>query len=113
MSSDDTVNDLKKAIKAENSKTFGGIDAKDLTLWLVKIPMTPVRQISLNLPGEESIQNLNLEEGQEIQCLLNDVKEVEVKPLFVPSRTMSHEHVFGKVPLPDHTIDIIVQPPQS
>ncbi|KAG0317058.1 hypothetical protein BGZ97_005970, partial [Linnemannia gamsii] len=36
----DTVNDLRKRIKAEIPDTFNGVDAKDLTLWRVSHPFT-------------------------------------------------------------------------
>jgi len=35
----ETVDDLKVAIKDKNPETFNGVDAKDLTLWRVSIPV--------------------------------------------------------------------------
>jgi hypothetical protein len=43
ISSSDDINDLKQRIKAENSNTFIGIDAKDLALWRVSIPKVTLR----------------------------------------------------------------------
>ncbi|KAF9152796.1 hypothetical protein DFQ26_000785, partial [Actinomortierella ambigua] len=37
----DTIDDLKKLIKAEIPDTFNGIDAKDLSLWRVSILVPP------------------------------------------------------------------------
>ncbi|KAI8346278.1 hypothetical protein B0O80DRAFT_243960 [Mortierella sp. GBAus27b] len=74
-----TIGDLKKAIKDQNTETFKEIDAKDLTLWCVKVPITPVRKITLSLPNEQetatTLSRLNLNEDQQAtiaQCRLND-----------------------------------------
>ncbi|KAG0345523.1 hypothetical protein BG005_001273, partial [Podila minutissima] len=40
--SSDTVDDLKDLIKAKIPDTFNGVDAKDLTLWRVSIPVVAV-----------------------------------------------------------------------
>ncbi|KAF7720436.1 hypothetical protein EC973_008781, partial [Apophysomyces ossiformis] len=40
VSSADTVHDLKDAIKAKKSNDFKDIDANQLTLWCVSIPIT-------------------------------------------------------------------------
>ncbi|KAG0027221.1 hypothetical protein BGZ81_005785 [Podila clonocystis] len=40
VSPDDSIGDLKKLIKAEIPDTFNGVDAKDLTLWRVSLPIT-------------------------------------------------------------------------
>jgi hypothetical protein len=42
-----TVGALKKVIKDENSHSFHGIDARNLTLWRVSIPST--RQLAKNV----------------------------------------------------------------
>jgi len=39
VSSDDTVGDLKKLIKAEKTKDFSDFDADKLTLWRVSVPV--------------------------------------------------------------------------
>ncbi|KAF9342169.1 hypothetical protein BGX34_008645, partial [Mortierella sp. NVP85] len=89
-----TIDGLKKAIKAKKPNNLGGVDAHKLTLWCVRIPITSMRQITLKLPNNESIQSLNLEDGQEIQSQLNGVEEVGVKLLAVPSRTIAHKLAF-------------------
>ncbi|KAF8939336.1 hypothetical protein BGZ58_010047 [Dissophora ornata] len=39
ISSDETVGQLKKAIIAENPNAFGNMDAKNLALWRVTVPV--------------------------------------------------------------------------
>ncbi|KAG0222311.1 hypothetical protein BGW41_006069, partial [Actinomortierella wolfii] len=38
---DKTIGELKKVIKDENSDTFSGVDARELSLWRVSIPVLP------------------------------------------------------------------------
>jgi len=44
VSPDDSIGDLKKFIKAEIPDTFNGVDAKDLTLWRVSLPVIPANK---------------------------------------------------------------------
>ncbi|KAG0014800.1 hypothetical protein BGZ81_000252 [Podila clonocystis] len=84
--SSDTVDDLKKLIKIEIPDTFNGVDAKDLTLWRVSIPIT---------------------EDDEIPILLNDISDEDKKKLGPATRLSK---VFPE-DLPDETVLIIVHRP--
>ncbi|KAF8909058.1 hypothetical protein BGZ58_006036, partial [Dissophora ornata] len=41
--SSESIGELKKAIKTEIPDTLNGIDAKDLTLWRVEVPLAPLQ----------------------------------------------------------------------
>ncbi|KAI8356284.1 hypothetical protein B0O80DRAFT_23817 [Mortierella sp. GBAus27b] len=140
--SNGTVDDLKDLIKAKQAPGFDDIAASSLTLWKVEIPTTPVRQITLSLPNEESILScLNLNEDQQAtitqcrnnnepihlsrlnlsldqkavitRCQLSDVDVAIVKFLGDPSVDISDDEAFGTKPLPRRNIHVIVQPPPS
>ncbi|KAG0195405.1 hypothetical protein BGX33_003418, partial [Mortierella sp. NVP41] len=85
----DTVDDLKKLIKAEKSVDFEHVDANNLTLWRVSIPIT--------------------DDDDEISILLDNVNDKDKKKLGPATRLSK---VFPEE-LPEETIHIIVQrPPQ-
>ncbi|KAG0024322.1 hypothetical protein BGZ80_004284 [Entomortierella chlamydospora] len=85
--SDDTVDELKKAIKSENPNLLCDIDARELVLWHVSIPPLPKKQISLdNLIVSETLK----------------------KPVELDDPTSEISEVFGTAP-PKRTIHIIVQ----
>jgi hypothetical protein len=56
----ESVDDLKKVIKAENPNQFSDVDAKDLTLWKVSLPIdTAVSALSLgSLPDGSTTEEL-------------------------------------------------------
>ncbi|GJJ71714.1 hypothetical protein EMPS_04071 [Entomortierella parvispora] len=81
-----TVHHLKKAIKDEIPKTFDGIEAKDLTLWLVSIPV----------PNDDN---------NEVPIYINNLLETDKKKL---KATTKLSKVFD-AELPEDTIHIIVQ----
>ncbi|KAF9353971.1 hypothetical protein BGX26_008276 [Mortierella sp. AD094] len=87
--SDDTVDKLKKAIKAENPNLFSDIDARELVLWHVSIPPLPKRQISLH----NLIISVTLK-----------------KPVELDDPTSEISEIFDTAP-PKRTIHIIVQWP--
>ncbi|KAF8926231.1 hypothetical protein BGZ47_002836 [Haplosporangium gracile] len=63
--STETVGDLKKLIKTETPDTFNGVDAKDLILWKVSIPVAPKKdrkEISLD---DTKLYNLRIDEAIE------------------------------------------------
>ncbi|KAF9272527.1 hypothetical protein BGZ68_002332, partial [Mortierella alpina] len=82
-----TVDHLKKFIKTEIPDTFNGVDAKDLTVWRVSIPI--------------------IEDNDELPILLNNVPEKERKKLGPATRL---SRVFPE-DLPEETVHIIVQRP--
>ncbi|KAF9314061.1 hypothetical protein BG003_004554 [Podila horticola] len=58
--SNDTVDDLKKLIKVEKANDFSDIDANQLTLWRVSIPVvTANRNKPINLTEIDSITELD------------------------------------------------------
>ncbi|KAF9920918.1 hypothetical protein BGZ67_000908, partial [Mortierella alpina] len=83
--SSDTVDDLRKLIKTEIPDTFTGVDAKDLTLWRVSIPMT--------------------RHNNELTILFNNISKEEKEKLH-PADDLSD--VFDEQPC-KKTIHIIVQ----
>ncbi|KAF9970468.1 hypothetical protein BGZ75_002264, partial [Mortierella antarctica] len=83
--STDTVSDLKKLIKVENSHEYSDVDAKELTLWRV------------------SISPMDVDDKFPI-CLDSLTEKTELRPL---SRLSV---VFTEQP-PEETIHIIVQRP--
>ena len=48
----DTVDDLKKAIKTEKAHRFDAVDADELTLWQVALPVVPANKHKPILLGE-------------------------------------------------------------
>ncbi|KAF9313348.1 hypothetical protein BG006_004179, partial [Podila minutissima] len=80
-----TIGDFKKLIKSEIPDTFNGVDAKDLTLWRVSIPIT---------------------DDDDIPILLNNVTSGK-KKLGLATRLSK---VFPEE-LPEETVHIIVQRP--
>ncbi|KAF9398197.1 hypothetical protein BGZ94_006079, partial [Podila epigama] len=87
--SSETVGELRKLIKAENAVDFTDVDAKNLTLWRVSIPI--------------------IEDNDELPILLNNVPDNERKKLGPATRISK---VFPE-DLPEETVHIIVQrPPQ-
>lgn len=58
---DKTIGELKKIIKDENSNEFFGVDAKNLTLWKVEIPV--------NDDDKEEIKQLILQDNQKTKLL--------------------------------------------
>ena len=85
----ETVDDLKVAIKDKNPETFNGVDAKDLTLWRVSIPVDD-------------------DDNDDIPIPLDSVPEKKrLKATTRLSKVFDTE-------LPEDTIHIIVQrPPQG
>ncbi|KAF9307972.1 hypothetical protein BG003_011801 [Podila horticola] len=89
ISSNDTVHDLKKLIKTENTNDFSDIDASKLTLWRVSIPIT--------------------DDDDEIPIMLNNVNSN--KKRLHPAICLLKVFPEG---LPEETVHIIIQrPPQA
>ncbi|KAK3821954.1 MAG: hypothetical protein J3R72DRAFT_28194 [Linnemannia gamsii] len=85
-----TVGELKKLIKADNSATFKGVDAKNLTLWRVSVPVNTDNQH--NPIGLDKIES---------RTELNPIVEVSgVFPKTPPKETI---HVIVQRPLPART----------
>ncbi|KAF8925514.1 hypothetical protein BGZ47_003224, partial [Haplosporangium gracile] len=85
--SNDTVDDLKKLIKAEKSNAFSDIDADQLTLWRVSIP--------------------DDDDDDEISIVLDNVNNKDKKKL---RATRGLLEIFPDKP-PKNTIHVIVQRP--
>ncbi|KAF9095501.1 hypothetical protein BGX27_001265 [Mortierella sp. AM989] len=85
--STESIGGLKKAIKAEIPDTFNGVDAKDLTLWRVSIPV------------------LEDDDDEELPILLDNVSKADKKKL---KATSELSDIFEET-LPKKTIHIIVQ----
>ncbi|KAK3805923.1 MAG: CRN family protein [Benniella sp.] len=94
--SDDTVDDLKDAIKAKKSNYFDlmKIDADQLTLWRV------------SLPDDDDLPTLlkSLNDKQKLSDFLSDKEKLKA--------TTKLSNIFD-AELPEDTIHIIVQLPQS
>ena len=90
---DKTVGGLRKLIKDENTRSFTGIDAKDLTLWKVDIPD------EIN----EKTQLLNTKNPSEIN-IKEDLEGMEL------SSTKKLNQYYAQIPADEH-IHIIVQMP--
>ena len=82
-----TVGHLKDAIKAKKSNYFEKIDADDLTLWRVSIPILPKKDRKAI-----SLADVSSKEELDEATKLSNIFDAE---------------------LPEETIHIIVQPPQS
>ncbi|KAG0359964.1 hypothetical protein BGX24_005663, partial [Mortierella sp. AD032] len=87
--SSETVGELRKLIKAENAVDFTDVDAKNLTLWRVSIPI--------------------IEDNDELPILLNNVPDKERKKLGPATRLSK---VFPE-DLPEETVHVIIQRPPS
>ncbi|KAG0259089.1 hypothetical protein BGZ95_004795 [Linnemannia exigua] len=87
--SSETVGELRKLIKAENAVDFTDVDAKNLTLWRVSIPI--------------------IEDNDELPVLLNNVPDKERKKLGPATRLSK---VFPE-DLPEDTVHVIIQRPPS
>ncbi|KAF9348111.1 hypothetical protein BGX34_002668, partial [Mortierella sp. NVP85] len=81
-----TIGDLKKLIKTENPNTFNGVDAKNLTLWRVSLPVVPKNE-------RKAISLADVSSKEELD------------------ETDDISDVFKEKP-PNKTIHIIVQQPQ-
>jgi len=82
-----TVGHLKKAIKADQSPDFDDINAKNLTLWRVSIPILPKKDRKAI-----SLADVSSKEELDEATKLSNIFDAE---------------------LPEETIHIIVQLPQS
>ncbi|KAF9996870.1 hypothetical protein BGZ79_009408 [Entomortierella chlamydospora] len=69
---DDDVDDLKKAIKKEKSKTLSDIDASDLILWRIAVPSSPARTIRLNNLTSDDTKNMLPQKLDESDDLISD-----------------------------------------
>ncbi|KAG9065460.1 hypothetical protein KI688_002787 [Linnemannia hyalina] len=73
-----TVDHLKDAIKTKIPDTFKGVDAKDLTLWRVSIPLVPKKDLHAPVPARPSTPQLKsipkdlLE--QELEAILDEIQ---------------------------------------
>ncbi|KAG0262774.1 hypothetical protein BGZ95_003963, partial [Linnemannia exigua] len=83
-----TIGDLKDLIKAKNPETFIGVDAKDLALWRVSIPISD-------------------EDNDDLPVLLDKVLVKDKKRLGAATRLsrIFHEDLL------DGTVHVIVQRP--
>ncbi|KAG0004853.1 ATP-dependent RNA helicase [Entomortierella chlamydospora] len=89
------VDDLSKAIKAENSQAFRNIDAKDLTLWKVEIP------------GEGKVL---IKSKDEDMVVSEDGSKYLMTPLTPSPRKIKLEFGFNA---PDENIKVFVQVPKG
>ncbi|KAF9158104.1 hypothetical protein DFQ26_007967, partial [Actinomortierella ambigua] len=106
--SNDTVDDLKKLIKAEKAPRFDGIAADELTLWRVSIPVLPKKdRKEIRLADVPSKEKEELDETEDIAVAFAPPKKRSVKSLRKKSTPFMAP--------PKKTIHIIVQrpPPQA
>ncbi|KAG0012920.1 hypothetical protein BGZ80_011418 [Entomortierella chlamydospora] len=90
VATDETVGELKTAIKSENKNLFDDVDSRELTLWSVSIASSPKRQIILD----------------------NLLKEKDNTPKELEDPTSEISEVFGTAPA-KKTIHVIVRRPAA
>ena len=103
--SDDTVDDLKKAIKVVKPNYYEKIDADDLALWRVEIPAKNLPILIQSLKDDETLLDSLQEEQKEQEEQEKQKKKTKLHEMAVIS------DVFKEKP-PTSTIHIIVQLPQ-
>jgi hypothetical protein len=86
--SSESIGDLKDAIKAKIPDTFNGVDAKDLTLWSVSIPVSD-------------------DDDDDVPIYIDTILETDKKKLKATTRLFK----FFGTELPEDTIHVIVQRP--
>ncbi|KAG0197378.1 hypothetical protein BGX28_009119, partial [Mortierella sp. GBA30] len=115
--SSDTVDDLKKLIKAENAVDFTDVDAKNLTLWRVSIPVVQAdkhKPVVLN----EFDSATELDPTDDIADVFPDKppkKTIHVIVQRPPLQVHAPTPARASTPLPDHRSDEFVRkaPPGS
>ncbi|KAF9312447.1 hypothetical protein BG003_006268 [Podila horticola] len=114
--SNDTIDDLKDLIKAKIPDTFNGVDAKDLTLWHVSLPVIPANKHKPIAASEIEFKT-ELDPTDDLNDVFEETPPRKTIHIIVQRPPQVHAPVPARslTPLPDHLSDESVRkaPPGS
>jgi hypothetical protein len=112
VSKDETIGELKDAIKEKSSQSFAGIDAKDIKLWKVEIPddhydelsnisfqdqdeLLPTKKISKYFPDSPAEEHIHVIVEQPVSTATSSQEVFELREKLVSLQALLNKSVYG------------------